>query len=219
MNKFNFAFIASFAFLTSHSAIAADVIDYASAAEGEINAQAHTSKGGLPQFDSTWFVSQFFWLVLTFAVLYFVFAKITLPSISSVIENRKNIIESDLEEAEKLTAEADMVHDAYHAGLAKSSLEAELLLKQRDDENKEKYNQQSDIFRNKSESAVTDTENRIIKAKQDAMNNMNHVIAEVAAKAIEKIIGNKVETSKILSIVETLENNHSQTTKNKVKAA
>ncbi len=219
MNKINFAFVASFAFVISHSALAAEVWDYASAAEGEINAVAHTSKGGLPQFDPTWFVSQFFWLVIAFAFLYFVFAKVTLPSISSVIENRKNIIESDLEEAEKLTAEADIVHDAYQAGLATSSAQAEALLKQADNENKEKYNQQSDVFRNKSEAAVIDTENKIITAKQDAMKNMNNVIAEVAAEAIEKIIRNKADRSKILSVVETLENNQVKTSKNKVKAA
>lgn len=219
MNKINFAFIASFALVTSHSVIAADVSDYVIAAEGEINAVAHTSKGGLPQFDPTWFASQFFWLVIAFAFLYFVFAKITLPSISSVIENRKNIIESDLEEAERLTAEADLVHNAYQAGLAKSSAEAEALLKQAEDKNKEKYNEQSDIFRNKSEAAVVDTENKIISAKQNAMKNMNAVIAEVAAEAIEKIIENKADTKKVLSIVESLENNQSQISKNKVKAA
>jgi len=110
MNKLNFAFLSFFALILSHSAFAADVADVMQATKGEIK----EAKGGLPQFEPDTFASQLFWLAITFMVMFFVFSKFTLPSISSVIENRKNIIDSDLDMAEKLSAEADSVHDAYN---------------------------------------------------------------------------------------------------------
>jgi len=177
----------------------------------------HATKGGLPQFDPASFASQFFWLAIAFAVLYFFFAKVTLPEISGVIENRKNLIESDLEMAEKLTAEADQVHDAYNANLSSTQTEAAAILAKADEKTKAKYDQQSDKFREKSEFAVADTEKRINIAKDKAMADMNKVITEVAADAIEKIIGKKADTAKVKLIVENIDGNNKPASK--VKAA
>lgn len=185
-------------------------------AEGIYEAE-HASKGGLPQFDPSTFASQFFWLAIAFVVLYFVFAKFTLPGISGVIENRKNLIESDLEMAEKLTKEADDVHDAYNSNLTNTQDEAASILAKADEKTKAKYEKKSEEFREKSENAVADTEARIAKAKEQAMADMNKVIAEVASDAIEKIIGSKADTAKVQSIVENIDGANKPATK--VKAA
>lgn len=184
---------------------------------GGIHAAEHASKGGLPQFDPTWFASQAFWLIICFSILYVVFSKVTLPEISNVIENRKNLIESDLESAEKLTKEADNVHDTYNANLANTHTEAATLLKKSDDKIKAKYDKKSEEFRETSENAVLETEKKIVEATTKAMADMNKVITEVSGDAIEKIIGKKADSKKIQSIVENLDN--SQKSVKKVKAA
>ncbi|MEM8833143.1 MAG: hypothetical protein AAGB32_01255 [Pseudomonadota bacterium] len=168
------------------------------------------SKGGLPQFDPTWFASQFFWLAMTFAVLYFFFAKITLPSISGVIENRKNQIDFDLGEAEKLTAEADAVHDAYEENLNKASQKASEVLAKADTKIKEKFEKKSEEFRHKSEKDILAAEARIAETKVKAMGEMNKVVAEVAATAVEKITGSETDTNKIQSIVEKIDNSRTK---------
>ena len=187
-------------------------------AEG-IHAAEHSEKGGLPQFEPESFVSQFFWLALSFVVLYFIFSKITLPNISNVIENRKNIIESDLEMAEKLTAEADEVHDAYNANLMKSSAAATAALAKTEEKNKAKQDKKSEEFRVKSEAAIAETEARIIEAKENAMQDMNKVITDVAVNAIEKIIGTKADPKKVKSIVENIDVANKPMKKTKTKAA
>ncbi len=162
----------------------------------------HASKGGLPQFDPTWFASQVFWLAVAFAILYVVFAKKTLPDISGVIENRKNHIQSDLETAEKLTSEADLVHDAYHANLEKSQSDASEAIQKVDTEMKAKAAEAFDDYRARSEKEIQAVVERILVAKNQAMGEMNVITAEVASVAVEKIINKKANPSQIQSLID-----------------
>jgi len=56
---------------------------------------------GMPQFDLTRFPTQIFWLVVCFAVLYFLMAKAVLPKIGKTIESREHKIQADLDAAQK----------------------------------------------------------------------------------------------------------------------
>ena len=42
-----------------------------------------TESGGMPQLDPEFWVSQIFWLTITFGILYFTLSKLILPKISS----------------------------------------------------------------------------------------------------------------------------------------
>lgn len=161
----------------------------------------HASKGGLPQFEPDWFVSQAFWLIIAFSFLYFFFAKKTLPEISGVIENRKNHIQSNLESAEKLTAEADAVHDAYHENLTKSQAKAAQEIQKAEGKMKDKAASAMEDFRQKSEKLLNEAEKNIEKAKDAAMADMNLIATEAASVAVEKIIGS-TDTNKVKAIVE-----------------
>lgn len=172
-------------------------------AEG-IHEAEHASSGGLPQFDPTWFASQVFWLAISFAVLYFIFANKTLPDISGVIENRKNHIRSDLETAEQLTAQADAVHDAYHEGLEKAQYEASKAVQDVENDMKTKSAKAFDKFRARSESEVKAAEDRIRASKIAAMDEMNSIAAEAASQAVEKIIGTNADVNQVRAIVEDM---------------
>lgn len=176
----------------------------------------HASSGGLPQFDPEWFTSQIFWLAISFGVLYFIFSKKTLPDISSVIENRKNHIDSDLETAEKLTAEADSVHDAYQAHLNKAQSDASEAIKSVEDQSKTKAENALDGFREKSDHDLKEAEKRIESSKAAAMDDMNQICVDAAAQAVQKIIGLNLDKSEIQAVVKNM-NGGGQS--NKTKAA
>ena len=56
--------------------------------------------GGMPQLNPEFWVSQIFWLTLTFGILYVVLSKIILPKISVNLESRKSEIQENIEAAE-----------------------------------------------------------------------------------------------------------------------
>ena len=57
--------------------------------------------GGMPQLNPEFWISQIFWLTLTFGILYIVLSKIILPKISANLALRKSQIQENSETAEK----------------------------------------------------------------------------------------------------------------------
>ena len=72
----------------------------------------------MPQLDPTWFASQVFWLVLTFAALYFVVSRMALPQLQDIVARRKQTVASDLERAQNLQAQAEKARQDYERTLA-----------------------------------------------------------------------------------------------------
>lgn len=179
----------------------------AQTAHGDEHVEIETGaqhSGGLPQLDPSTWASQAFWVVVMFIVMYFFFSKGALPSISNTIENRKNHIDSDLETAEKLTAEADAVHDDYQANLTKAQEEAARVVQDVEAEMKEKSAKAFEKFRKRSEQEIQAAEERILESKNAAMNEMNTIAAEAAAQAVEKIIGQSPDVNQVKSVVENI---------------
>ncbi len=65
----------------------------------------------MPQLDPEFFVSQLFWLVVTFSFLLLFLWKVSLPRIGSVLEKRENKINNDIETAKQLQIEAEKIKD------------------------------------------------------------------------------------------------------------
>ena len=57
--------------------------------------------GGMPQLNPEFWISQIFWLILTFGIMYLVLSKLILPKISNNLESRKSQILENIEAAEK----------------------------------------------------------------------------------------------------------------------
>lgn len=203
-----------------------DVNDKANAVEALNNAITHEDEHGnaydaghhkadkevegLPQLDFTTYTPQLFWMFVFFSLLYIVFAKKALPEISGTIEGRKNHIQSDLEAAEKLTAEADNVHDSYYEGLVKAQNAASQTIQEMEGKMKVKAEKAMNDFRTRSETEIQSAEDRIIAAKQAAMKDMNKIVTDVTAEAVEKIIGQSADKAVIQSTVETLNGQQSK---------
>ena len=70
---------------------------------------------GLPQMDISTFPSQIFWLVVTFSILYIFMWKFVIPNLRITIEERKDKISDDINEAEKLKSEAEEILNKYES--------------------------------------------------------------------------------------------------------
>ena len=60
----------------------------------------------MPQMEFADYMPQVVWLVITFATLYVLMAKLALPRITDILETRQRHLEHDLELSEKLRDEA-----------------------------------------------------------------------------------------------------------------
>lgn len=162
------------------------------------------SSGGLPQLDTSTYPSQLFWLAITFGILYFIFSKRSLPQISNVLENRQAHIQSDLETAEKLRADAEKAQEAYETSLETARTNSAKAMQEANAAIKAKADKQNEAFRKKSEKEIVELEKRLVKAKEEAMDEMNTIAAEVASAAAKKIVGIHPDIEQAKTVVKAL---------------
>ena len=98
---------------------------YAGAAAEAAHGEA--ASAGLPQLDPTWWPSQLFWLAITFGVLYWLMAGKFLPAIGGAIEERRDRIADDLDQASDFKREAEEAEDAYNQSLADAKAKAQAI--------------------------------------------------------------------------------------------
>ena len=85
--------------------------------------------GGMPQLNPEFWISQIFWLTLTFGILYLVLSKLILPKISANLELRKSQIQENIEAAEKQRESSESKIQEYDGIVLKSKLEAKNIFK------------------------------------------------------------------------------------------
>ena len=86
--------------------------------------------GGMPQLNPEFWISQIFWLTLTFGILYLVLSKLILPKISANLESRKSQILENIEAAEKQREDSETKLKEYEEIISKSKLEAKTIFNQ-----------------------------------------------------------------------------------------
>lgn len=165
---------------------------------------ADHKSSGLPQLDPSTYPSQIFWLVILFGVLYLVFSRRVLPTISSTLENRREHIDSGFSTAEKLQKEAAEVHDAYEKILHDARLKADALYGEIEQSIQAKSAKEVKEFNERIEKETRLTEARLEKAQKEIRAEMDVIVAEVARQAAEKIIGVSADISQIKSMIKDL---------------
>ena len=85
--------------------------------------------GGMPQLDPEFWISQIFWLTLTFGILFITLSKFILPKISANLELRKSQIQENIEAAEKQRESSESKLKEYDKIILESKVEAKNIFK------------------------------------------------------------------------------------------
>ena len=166
-----------------------------------INFIQAAESGGMPQLDPEFWLSQIFWLVITFGILYLVLSKIILPKISDNLETRKSQILDNLELAEKQRNDSEAKLKEFNNIIIKSKNDSKNLFNESrkkllDDINKKKQKLEEEI----------DKEVKIVEAEIEELKNkspekINKIAIETSANLINQLIGANVNNSSITAIV------------------
>ncbi|MGO4387229.1 F0F1 ATP synthase subunit B' [Microvirga sp. 2YAF29] len=144
---------------------------------------------GFPPFETETYAGQLLWLVITFGVLYILISKLVLPRLTGIIENRRSIIASDLDEAAAMKTRAEEAGAAYEKALAEAKGRAQALAR----ETRAKLASESDAKRKALEAdlnkRLAESEATITARKTEAMGHVHGIARDTASAIIERLTG------------------------------
>ena len=160
--------------------------------------------GGMPQLNPEFWVSQIFWLTLTFGILYVVLSKIILPKISVNLESRKSEIQENIEAAENQRHKSESKLLEYNKILSKSKLEAKNIFKDAREKAMQDINSKKEVLNNQIDDEIKKAEQEIVLLKKTAPEKINKIAIDTSSELVQKLIGADINNSSISAIVEDL---------------
>ena len=131
--------------------------------------------GGMPQLNPEFWISQIFWLTLTFGVLYIVLSKLILPKISANLELRKSQIQENIEAAEKHRASSESKLKEYENIIQKSKLDGKNIFKDARDKVFKDINSKKEILDKQIDDEIKKAEQEIEILKKSAPEKINKI--------------------------------------------
>jgi F-type H+-transporting ATPase subunit b len=151
----------------------------------------HPAGGGhdvFPPFDSSTFASQLFWLAITFAILYWVLAKLAIPRISGILSDRAGRIAGDIEKAQKAKADSEAAVAAYEKALAAARSNANTIAEAARNEAKEAADKERAATEAELAKKLAAAEQNIAGIKQRALSEVGGIASDTTAAIVKALI-------------------------------
>ncbi len=156
---------------------------------------------GMPQLDPTHFPSQIFWLIVSFAVMYWLFARFGVPRVADILETRQDRIAADLDRAATFRREAEAAMAEHERLVAEAQAKARAHLDAALERVKaEAARQEADLERS-LQRQISDADARIAQARDEALRALEDVAVDVSRAAVDRLIGVEVATDEAAAAV------------------
>ncbi len=175
---------------------------YAATTEAAKQGAEHGEKSGVfPPFDPSTFSSQLVWLAITFGFFYLFMARVVLPRIGNILEDRRDRISQDLVEAQRLKEETDASIAAYEQELSEARHKAHVIAGEAND----KARAASDSEREKVEAELAENlanaETHIGNIRDAAMAEVDAIAGDTAQAIVNQLIGGKITRAELAKAI------------------
>ena len=158
----------------------------------------------MPQLNPEFWISQIFWLTLTFGILYVVLSKLILPKISANLELRKSQIQENIEAADKQRESSELKLKEYESIISKSKLEAKNIFKETREKVLKDINIKRENLENEIDEEIKKAEHEINLLRKSAPEKINKIAIETSSEILKSLIGADVNSSSVSAIVNDL---------------
>ena len=159
------------------------------------------AKEGMPQLNPEFWLSQIFWLIIFFGLLYFLIYKFFSPKLFSLIDKRADFLKSLINETENNKNQIQKLDNEYNKIINEAKKNSKENLAKLNAEFNEKIFIKKKDFENYLKTETTKVENDINHFKQQALDNISNIVSEFSKELIEKIIETKPNDSNLKSII------------------
>ena len=156
----------------------------------------------MPQLVIEDFAPQIVWLVITFGLLYLMLARGALPRIATVLEQRRDKIADDLDDAARLKQEAEDALKDYEAALADARAKAHEIAAQTRATLTADVERHTESLQQTLDARMAEAEERIAATKAEAMKSVRSVASDAAGAIIGKLLDDTADTDAVATAVD-----------------
>lgn len=146
-------------------------------------------KGAFPPFQRETFASQAIWLAVSFVILYALVARLALPRIGAIIENRRSRIAADIAEAQRFKDESDAAIAAYEKALADARARAQALANDMRLKQIAAADAARKALETRLDARLAEAERTIAATRTAAMANVRAIASDAASAIVERLTG------------------------------
>jgi F-type H+-transporting ATPase subunit b len=158
-------------------------------AAAETAAHGEGSSGGLPQLDLSTWPSQLFWLAVFFGALYFAMAGYFLPRLGRALEERRERIADDLDQAAEQRQKAEDAEKTYNQALADATAKAQGIAADTRAKLNAEVAQLSAEADKEAAKSLAAAEARIAEMKSDASRKVREAAVDTSRAIVAALIG------------------------------
>ena len=159
----------------------------------------------MPQLNPEFFVSQLFWLVVTFSFLFVFLWRVSLPRISNVLEKRERKITEDLTAAKELQAEASQIQEEIENQLKQARTDASEMIKSSSIALQDKAQAELKKLDQGLETKINDSAKAIENSKSELVSQIQEQVHEITKLTISKVATFNVTDDEIKKAVSSSE--------------
>ena len=159
----------------------------------------------MPQLNPEFFVSQLFWLAVTFVFLLIFLWRISLPRISNVLKKRERKISEDLTAAKELQLEAEKIQESIENKLKQARSDASEMIKNSSTTLQDKVQAELTKVDKELDVKINQSEETIEKSKNQSLSKIEEQINEITKLTLSKVAEFEVTEDEIKSAIKSSE--------------
>ena len=141
----------------------------------------------MPQFDIAPYLSQAFWMLISFGFMYLLVSYLIMPMLEDILERRDVMIKNDLEAAERINKQAELLIKNYDEFmLSADQQKAAMLKKAYEDINKSSVKIEREHDK-KIQQKLKKTEQELHKMREKLYVQSEDIAGVVAQKLVDKL--------------------------------
>ena len=162
----------------------------------------------MPQLNPEFFISQLFWLLITFSFLLVFLWRISLPRISSVLERRESKINNDIEIAKQLQTEAEEIQNQIELQLGETRQHMASLIKESELNFQNKATTKLSKLDSELSNKIDESANIIENNKKKSLNQIHDQIHEITKLTLSKLSSMPVNNEEIKESIAKIQLNN-----------
>ncbi len=161
----------------------------------------------MPQFNPEFFISQLFWLIVFFSILFIFLWKVSLPRISTVLEKRQGKIDENLSNAKELQKRAQDIEIKINTKINSAKDETDQHIKNTIVSLQNDISAKLLTLDKELEEKISNSEKEIARNKEIQMKNINEEIKNITKITVAKVSDISISDDEVNKAISAIKGN------------